>query len=140
MRRLLALVVLLAACEGPMGPEGPAGPQGPPGPIGPSGALGPTGDTGPAGPEGRVNHLTVAGTLDFEGFALVHLPAAVGSLQRPPLITCYVAQSSSHTTWLIVATASGLGTCAISVHGDHLDTALLLSSNPGWAYKLAIAY
>ncbi|MEZ4517096.1 MAG: multiheme c-type cytochrome [Chloroflexota bacterium] len=49
---LLSMAVVLAACEGqvgPVGPVGPAGPQGVPGPSGPAGA---DGEPGPAGQDG----------------------------------------------------------------------------------------
>jgi hypothetical protein len=47
-----ALAVMLAACEGPIGPDGPAGPAGPAGPGGPAGPAGPTGPQGPPGASG----------------------------------------------------------------------------------------
>lgn len=49
---LLFMAVVLAACEGQVGPQGPQGPpgsQGPPGPTGPAGA---PGEPGPAGQDG----------------------------------------------------------------------------------------
>ena len=55
MRKILCLLFLILACEGPMGPEGPTGPQGDQGiqgPQGPEGPAGPEGPEGPAGPEG----------------------------------------------------------------------------------------
>lgn len=47
---VLLAVVILAACEGPVGPhgdQGPRGEQGPPGVEGPPGEQGPKGDPGP---------------------------------------------------------------------------------------------
>lgn len=64
MLAVSAALLLLAGCEGrvgPAGPQGEAGPQGaagaqgpagPPGPAGPQGARGETGPAGPAGPAG----------------------------------------------------------------------------------------
>ena len=52
MKYLLLILLLIAACEGPVGPQGPAGPQGTQGPIGPQGPQGVTGETGPQGPGG----------------------------------------------------------------------------------------
>ncbi len=49
---LLALVLVLAACQAVPGPQGPAGEPGPPGPAGPPGPEGPQGPPGPEGPQG----------------------------------------------------------------------------------------
>ncbi len=46
---ILALVLVISACEGPTGPEGPAGPAGP---TGAQGNPGNPGGTGPVGPPG----------------------------------------------------------------------------------------
>ena len=46
----LIVALLLAACEGPMGPQGEQGPMGRTGPSGPSGPSGPKGPVGERGP------------------------------------------------------------------------------------------
>lgn len=48
---LVSLLVVLAACAGPLGAQGPAGKVGP---EGPQGAVGPTGSRGEMGPPGPV--------------------------------------------------------------------------------------
>jgi OmcA/MtrC family decaheme c-type cytochrome len=48
--RVVAVILLLAACEGPAGPAGPAGPGGPGGDAGPGGEGGPGGEAGVSEP------------------------------------------------------------------------------------------
>ncbi len=66
----VSAVLLLAACEGPVGPAGPqgssgpqgsTGAQGPAGPPGPAGAQGKAGAQGPAGPQGARGETGQAG-------------------------------------------------------------------------------
>lgn len=61
MRRLLALVILVAACEGPAGPPGNSGSNGNDGPQGPSGLPGNAGDPGTPGQNGMSPWLTSPG-------------------------------------------------------------------------------
>ncbi len=49
---LISMVLILSACEGPMGPQGPVGPQGPAGPQGERGVQGPRGPQGERGSRG----------------------------------------------------------------------------------------
>ena len=90
MRKLLCLVFLLAACEGPAGPAGPAGPQGVPG------VAGPVGPTGPAGPQGQAGPGT---RLFYQGVVLAngvlntpYLPPASHANNTLPSLTCYASQ------------------------------------------------
>lgn len=50
-----ALVMITAACDGPVGPEGPVGADGAQGPRGPEGEDGARGPRGPAGEDGNAN-------------------------------------------------------------------------------------
>ena len=78
---IILLTLLLAGCEGPVGPqgsmgeqgpEGPLGPQGPMGEQGPQGPLGETGDQGSPGPSGEagvprdLTHLDVWPELSLD--------------------------------------------------------------------------
>ncbi len=65
--RLLPVVLLLVACEGPAGPEGPPGPEGPAGQDGPAGDLG---DPGPQGDPADPSPWLVGDGVDIEVTAL----------------------------------------------------------------------
>lgn len=115
MRRLILAILLLAGCEGPEGPMGPEG---------------------PGGPGTRHISTTIIGS---DGFAAIHLPAAVGSTANPPAVTCYTADSFSSDVWLIIAMDDVFATCGIVQHGVHLD-ARIASGNPGWYFRVAVVY
>ncbi len=78
--RAFVVVLLMSACEGPLGPEGPAGPAGPGGDAGPQGEAGPPGDAGPAadpapwlvgaGIDVAITDLTVTSNLAQLTFAI----------------------------------------------------------------------
>jgi hypothetical protein len=53
LRTLLAMTLLLAACEGPVGPKGDPGAPGEGGPPGPPGDAGPAGEAGSPGAPGE---------------------------------------------------------------------------------------
>lgn len=91
MKRLIAVLALVAACEGPTGPTGPAGP------AGPQGAQGPV---GPAGPPGSTM-LRFSGQLAPGGVTTVDLPAAAGTISDPPVFECYLAwdDGEGDTVW-----------------------------------------
>src|SRR3954469_8832301 len=70
MRKALAFIFVVAACEGPKGPAGndgvggptgPSGVGGPTGIIGPTGAKGDPGENGDAGPPGENGDAGVPG-------------------------------------------------------------------------------
>jgi hypothetical protein len=89
-RRILSslmTVLLLTACAGTEGPTGPTGSQGN------AGAQGPTGPVGPQGASGPGTRLTIKGTTDSQGGFAADLPASAGTIDNPPLITCYLALS-----------------------------------------------
>lgn len=75
---LLTLVLLVGACEGPMGPEGPRGP---------AGIQGPAGHPGPAGSV----QLTFQGQLGPDGVAVADLPLAAGTIASAPAFACYLS-------------------------------------------------
>jgi Domain of unknown function (DUF4394)/Collagen triple helix repeat (20 copies) len=86
---LSALSLVLAACQGDVGPTGPTGQTGAQGPAGPAGPTGPQGPTGPAGPIGAAgsnNGRTIYG-VDASNMLV-----AFGAL-RPDLLTRRVAIS-----------------------------------------------
>ncbi len=135
---LLALALL--ACEGP---AGPAGPQGAPGA---NGATGPQGPTGQAGPGTR---LWFPGTTDFAGSFNVTLPATAGSINRPPVITCYRAardatSGSPLPEWIVVGGYSTtLGRCGLAPQTGNPDGPLRawMDTQPAaWPVGIAVVY
>lgn len=77
---LLAVALLVVACEGPAGltgPAGPAGPVGPTGAVGPAGATGTAGATGPAGPAGPTGAAGPAGATGAAGRNGIDWPGLV---------------------------------------------------------------
>lgn len=80
---VLSVILLLTACTGDQGPMGPEGPPGPPGPGAAS--------------------IVIAGALDGEGFARIHLPPAAGTMARPPNVACYTTAGPASGVYTIVA-------------------------------------
>ena len=76
----LSVILLIAACTGD---QGPMGPQGPPGPGAAS--------------------IVMAGALDGEGLALIHLPASAGTIARPPNLACYMTTDPSSGFYTVIA-------------------------------------
>ena len=112
----LSVTLLLAACTGD---QGPAGPQGPPGPPGPGAAS-----------------IVMAGALDGEGIALIHLPPAAGTIARPPNVTCYTTADPARGIYTIIAadrvrrlddeeTLGLVEGCFLIEHGDHVDVGIV---------------
>lgn len=109
---LLALALL--ACEGPAGPAGPAGPQGQQGVPGATGATGPQGPAGPTGPGTRV---WIPGTTTINGDASFLLPTAAGTINNPPVITCYRAAADNGfpaPQWISISGFTNLGRCGLA--------------------------
>lgn len=120
MRRFSAVLLgafLLAGCEGPMGPAGPPGPEGEP------------------GPGTRVVRST---TVNSEGTAAVNLPAAAGTLQDPPALTCYLAETSSGP-FLVVGTDLQGPICGLGQGQSNL-VALIIDAPPGWVARFVAVY
>ena len=92
MRRvMIALVFMLAGCEGAAGPTGPQGP------TGAQGAQGAQGDPG------VVNRLMMTGVPDTDGTVEVFFPESVGtSPSQPPALDCYVSSDPSSGIWIAV--------------------------------------
>ncbi len=118
----LALVVLgltlITACTGKTGPMGPEGPPGP-----------------------GAGSVVSSGALDEDGFAVVHLPAEVGLINRPPNVACYVTDDPVQGAFSIIGsdyvldaemTLQFLEGCFIGGHLDHVD--VFVVSVPGWAF------
>ena len=120
---LVVLCALLSSCEGPLGPEGPQG------------ASGPQGRTGDPGPGTR---LVFSGTLNSSGAVVVVLPAAAGTLNDPPVISCYISDSGS--TWLIIATDVGANiACGFSASGGAISV-VIVGAPPLWLYRIVVVY
>lgn len=128
-----ALLVSASACEGPIGPEGPMGP------AGTNGANGANGAQGPQGPAGPGTRLVYSGPLDGTGAGRVHLPAAAGTLNNPPSVSCYISDSDSSSVWLLMSTSNLTGACGIGWDQTHLDV-VIVGSSAYWAFKVAVVY
>ncbi len=130
MNKFLAIplfALLAAGCTGDAGPTGPQGLQGDLGPI------------GPQGPPGTAM-VMVTGTFDAAGDALVHLPAAAGTISNPPLVGCYVADVATSSIWLVVShTDDTFGACAVLEDGDHVDVGFI-DGPSGWALRVIAVF
>ena len=129
------LLALAAACEGPAGPAGPAGAQGAQGPQGPQGPAGPSGAT-------RSTFLVAIGTEgELRGYAEQGLPTAFGtSPSQPPILQCYVAQTSTATSWVPISDGDLLDdspVCAL-VFDEGRWFAVLLGGPPGWTVAFVV--
>lgn len=138
------LLLLLVACEGPVGPEGPRGPvgpegeQGPIGPVGPQGEEGPQGEQGPQGPEGEqgppgtadivtligsytANDIIVEGNLAGVNFSI---PAITQEVYEGGVILCYYAVGEQ---WLALPwTLTGASETILMTYAFGLGTFTLL--------------
>lgn len=114
----LSVILLLAACTGDQGPMGPEGPPGPPGPGAAS--------------------IVVAGALDGEGVARIHLPPAAGTIVRPPNVACYRTADPASGFYTIIAvdrvrslddegeeTFGLVEGCFLIEHLDHVDVGIV---------------
>lgn len=119
-----SIALLLAACTGDQGPMGPAGPPGPPGPGAAS--------------------IVMAGALDTDGEAFIHLPPAAGTIARPPNLACYTTADPVRGVYTIIAIdrvqrldgeEESLGVvdaCLLAGHENHVDVAIF--SVPGGSF------
>ena len=121
---LLAAVALLMACEGTEGPTGPTGLSG---------------SQGPQGPAGPGTQLVYDGVTFAGGGTLQPLPIAVGSINNPPVITCYVTEDNLY--WFILAQdgTNGGWSCGIEASGAGIDV-VILGVPAGWAYRIVVIY
>jgi hypothetical protein len=151
MRRYLPLVlVLLAACEGPVGPAGPKGDRGDTGPQGPTGPMGPTGPQGPQGPQGPEGPQGPAGTsaptyfysgqLDADGWVAVQLPIEAGTISRLPAVTCYVSSSAGGPWWQVAGEEGTDNFCGVLLHSDERLWAFITSGTiySHWYYQIIV--
>ena len=130
---LLAAVALLMACEGPEGPAGPTGPSGT------SGASGASGSQGPQGPAGPGTRLVYDGVTFAGGGTLQPLPTAAGSINDPPVVTCYVTEDNLY--WFILAQDGTNGGWSCGIEADGAGIAVLILGIPaGWAYRIVVIY
>lgn len=119
--RILVLALLplgLAACEGPTGPEGPPGPPGAPG----DGA-----------------RLTFVGVLDDAGWGEILLPQEAGTMDDPPMLTCYIADDDWY--WYVVNTDfENEIYCVIEEENGRLYAVLDAQILAGWRFALVVMY
>ncbi len=121
----LAVLFVMAACEGPVGPEGPQGPQGPQGIQGPQGV-----------PGVSPNTLSYQGFLDSAGEGGAIFPGA--SLTRS-IVNCWI--SSDGTTWLQLATdtnGNAGASCGAAQSGSSLVVAVV-GGPPRWHFLIVVA-
>lgn len=147
---LLAFSLIATSCEGPTGPAGPAGPQGPTGPQGPQGPQGPAGVTGPAGPVGPTGpqgpagatgtRLVYSGTVNSGGsLATPYLPAAAGTIARPPSLTCYISDVAAGP-YIVVGSEAFVGVaCGLAADGGGMR-AVMVGADPGLFGHFVIVY
>ena len=134
-------VLVLAACEGPMGPVGPQGPAGPAGPQGPQGVQGPAGPTGPQGPAGPqgpsgvVNRSEATGVFDATGTYTMTLPTASVANNRMPFVACWM--SIDGRTWISVSQAPAVPGdvyCGLTGIGTATPGVTIVNGVAGWRY------
>ena len=123
MRKLVCVTCVLAlvACSGDIGPVGPEGPQGVQGVPGPG------------------TRTVLAGQLDSAGNGAVTLPSAAGTLNDPPAVTCYIADSANSTAWLLIATSNLAGACGLGWTGATWGVAIV-QSEPFWLFRIVVVY
>lgn len=105
---------------------------------GAAGATGPTGPTGPAGTPGPGTRVVLSATVASNGTATVTLPAAAGTMQNPPALTCYIGPQGA-TSYLVVGTDLSGPTCGLVASGGSL-AARVIGAVPGWAALFAVVY
>ena len=139
MKYLFPILLLIAACEGPVGPQGPAGPQGP------RGEQGVPGSTGPQGPVGPGSRLVRSMRLDSQGGAVVSLPREAGSrVEDPPALTCYISDNLDGV-WLPVSdgfsSTSNRSSCGLVFSGGSgTFSAVIVNSVPRWWVLFVVVY
>ena len=107
--------------------------------MGPQGSQGVQGLPGEDGQPGPGTRVVRSGTLDSTGSGGVHLPEGVGTISNPPSVSCYIADSASANTWLVIATSNVAGACGLVGDGDHVDVAIV-NSEPFWAFRIVAVY
>ncbi len=83
--------------------------------------------------------VMVIGTLDANGDALLHLPGVAGTIDNPPLVTCYVADDPNSLVWLVMATDDIFGSCGMVDDGLHVDVGFVLGP-AFWALRVIAVY
>jgi len=120
---ILAVMVpfVIAACEGPVGPRGPEGPPGPP------------------GAPGDAARFTYVDILDETGWGEVLLPVEAGTMDDPPLLTCYIADDDWY--WYVINTdfANEIY-CVIEEEAGRLYAVLDAESLAGWWFAFVVVY
>jgi hypothetical protein len=108
----LVTVGQIAGLQGPPGPQGPAGPVGPQGPAGPQGPQGIQGIPGPIGPAGAAGPAGPSVTAGFAGGGLFVAPDRSNNFFK------VLDKTLTTGSYVVVATASGVGTGIGSFSGD----------------------
>jgi hypothetical protein len=117
--RALAFALLLplgiAACEGPVGPQGPRGAP------------------------GEATRISYIGVLDEFGWAEVLLPPEAGTIDDPPLLSCYVADDDWY--WYVINTdLENRIYCLLEEDRGRLYAVLDAEHLAGWWYSFVIVY
>jgi hypothetical protein len=123
--RISALIAFalfaVVACEGPTGPAGPAGQQGPEGPQGSNGQ------------SVQVSRWVGSAVLDQSGSAYIRLPEGSGTLDEPPLISCYMDRGDGNL-WLLGMPMGGPH-CVLQKQGAGLE--VMVTNATEWHGKNA---
>jgi hypothetical protein len=127
MRRALASLLLVAACEGPKGPEGAPGPTGDVGPIGQVGSIGPSGTVGPQGNPGDNGEGGVGPTGDAGASGAPGCPGL--SAGQTPGLTVSLTISSPKNGSFFVAGEQPVATIRFSNSCGPLSAAQLGTAN-----------
>jgi hypothetical protein len=107
-----SLALVLAACEGPVGPPGPG------------------------------TRVVLDGTTDEFGDGLISLPSAAGSLASPPVISCYVSETGSLWFVVAVdSTQEGLITaCLLGQNEDGTLFVAVFGAPASWLFRAVVVY
>ena len=129
MKRLVSVlaIVLMLACEGPVGP------QGPPGPAGPPGATGPQGPPGQDGASPATFHRT--GVIPLEGGVAYLFPNV--SLETA-VVGCWIGTTVDGVLGWIKLSLIGDGEIGCSAFQQESDLGIGLWGPPGVHYMIVV--
>jgi hypothetical protein len=108
-------------------------------PLAAAACEGPTGPRGPTGPPGEATRFTHIGVLDQTGWGEVLLPAAAGTMEDPPLLSCYVADDTWY--WYVIHTDFDNDIfCVIEEENGRLYAVLDAPTLAGWWFAFVVIY
>ena len=129
---LLACLLTMIGCDGPVGLPGPVG------------TSGPQGEQGIDGAAGSGTRLVARGVLDVSGSATLDLPPELGTISDPPLVGCYVSPDGSE--WFVIGAGPTIAhlQCLLKAGEDGNVQILIRSSQPesfgGKGYLVVAVY